>query len=306
MTALADQAAALQKRFGRPGSIAFEASPLGGVIAILTASGGRAVVALQGAQVMSWVPYPGQADVLWCSPLARLDTGKPVRGGIPVCWPWFGPHPNSTSGLPSHGLVRATPWAVERVAVDTGRVAITFGAQLTAGQQVLAGKDVSVALRVTLGAELELELITTNAGSSPIVVSEALHTYLAVSDIGRVRVDGLADRTYLDQLTGREAVQTGAIDVAQQTDRIYWDTKGPVLLRDAALDRLIGVLSTGSASTVIWNPWRDKAASLGDMPPESFRSMLCVETANVGPRNTVTVASQDVHRMVCRLSCAKS
>jgi glucose-6-phosphate 1-epimerase len=306
MTAIADQAAALQNRFGRLGSIAFEASQLGGVIAILTASGGRAVVALQGAQVLSWVPKPGYTEVLWCSPLAHLGTGKPVRGGIPVCWPWFGSHPNASSGLPAHGLVRATQWAVERVAVDTGKAAITFGAQLTADQQKLAGKDVSAALRVTLGVDLEVELITTNAGPSVVTMSEALHTYLAISDVSNVRVDGLAGRTYLDQLTGREAVQTGTIEISQETDRIYWDTNGPLLMRDAALGRAIGVSSTGSASTVIWNPWRDKAARLGDMPPESYRSMLCIETANVGPRNVVTVASQDVHRMVCRLSCEKS
>lgn len=251
-------------------------------------------------------PEPGQPEVLWCSPLARLGTGKPLRGGIPVCWPWFGAHPKLTAGHPAHGLVRAAPWAVERVAVDTGKTAVTFGAQLTAGQQALAGEGVNVALRVTLGVDLEVELITTNAGPSPIVVSEALHTYLAVSDVSNVRVDGLSGRTYIDQLTGREAVQAGAIEIAQEIDRIYWDTNGPVLVRDAASARSIGITSTGSASSVIWNPWRDKAASLGDMPPESYRSMLCAGTANVAPRNAVTVASQDVHRLVCRLSCTKS
>ena len=302
-----DQASALQARFGRAGAVAFEVSPLGGVVAVLSASGGgRAVVATAGGQVLSWVPEPGQPDVLWCSPLARQDTGKPVRGGIPVCWPWFGPHPDGAAKLPVHGLVRSVPWDIESVSVEAQQTAVLLAPQLTAGQQTIAGSGVSVAARVMLGADLEVELITTNSGALPFTLTEALHTYLAVEDIEAVRVGGLAGRTYLDQLTGREAVQDGTVKFAGETDRIYWDTSRPIVLHGAAPGRSISISSTGSASTVIWNPWRDKAARLGDMPPESYRAMVCAETANAGPRNVVTVAPGDVHRMACRISCTKS
>ncbi len=309
MAALEVQAAALQAQFGRAGAVAFEASPLGGVVARLTAGGGSACVALQGAQVLSWVPQTGHRDVLWCSPLSRLGTAKAVRGGIPVCWPWFGPHPNAALGLPAHGFVRTAMWHVESVGTAPGQSSITLSVALTADQQAIAGRGVSVSFCVTLGPHLEpsldVELTTTNNGEAAFELTEALHTYFAISDIGAARIEGLKGRTFLDQLTGQKAVQSGAIQFAQETDRIYWDTSAPLQIIDAALGRTITIHSRSSASTVVWNPWYEKAVRLGDVPPEGFRDFVCVETANVGPRNGVRVAPGEVHRMACRISCTQ-
>ena len=305
MTALEREAAALQERFGGPGPVAFSVSPLGGVVATLTIGVASAVVALQGAQVLSWVPRQDQPDVLWCSPLSRLGSGKPVRGGVPVCWPWFGAHPDAALALPAHGFVRAVPWTVERVDLGPGTVSMTLGVSLTAAQQAVAG-ELSARLRVTLGADLEIELITTNNGASPVLLTEALHTYFSIGDIAAVSVTGLEDQSYLDQLTGLDATQSGAITFDQETDRIYWDTSGKILrIRDEALGRSIDISASGSASTVIWNPWHDKAVRLGDMPPDGYRALLCAETANVGPRNAVTIAPGDSHTLAARFKTAK-
>jgi glucose-6-phosphate 1-epimerase len=306
MTALEEQAAALQAEFGRAGAIAFAVSPLGGVIARLTAANGRAVVALQGAQVLSWVPAGGGRDVLWCSALARLGTGKAVRGGIPVCWPWFGPHPDAALGLPAHGFVRAAPWHVERVEAGGRETSITFGVELTADQQAILGSGISVALRVTLAADLNVELTTRNDGGATFELSEALHTYLAIGDIASVLIHGLDGRSYLDQVTGKDSVQSGSIAFKQETDRIYWDVSEPLLIADTTYGRSLDVASTGSASTVIWNPWQEKAERLGDVPPGGFRDFVCAETANVAPHNIVRVAPGSSHRIACRIVCTKT
>ena len=305
MTALEHEAATLQEEFGRQGSVAFSVSPLGGVVAGLTTAVASAVVALQGAQVLSWVPRRGQPDVLWCSPLSRLGSGKPVRGGIPICWPWFGPNPDAALMLPAHGFVRAVPWTVERSSVGPGTVSITLGVSLTAAQQAIAG-DLSARLRVTLGADLEIALITTNNGAAPVLLTEALHTYFSIGDIAAVSVTGLEDQSYLDQLTGLDSTQSGAITFDQETDRIYWDTSGKILrIQDEVLGRSIDISASGSASTVIWNPWHEKAVRLGDMPPNGYRTTLCAETANVGPRNAVSLAPGDFHTLAARISTNK-
>lgn len=305
MTELDEEAAALQRRFGRPGAVDFAVSPLGGVVIHLTAGGATATVALQGAQVLSWIPQAGAPDALWCSPLSKLGTGKPVRGGIPICWPWFGLHPFVPASQPAHGLVRAAPWSVESTGTgETGSWAV-FNMSLTPQQQAFAGM-LTAALRVTLAEKLTLELVSHNAGSAPVAISEALHTYFAIGDIGRVRVEGLEGRTYLDQLTKMEAEQRGPITFDRETDRIYWDTGGALpAIKDDGLARSIALSASGSKSTVVWNPWSEKAARLGDIPEEGYRQMLCVETANVGPRNAVTVSAGKSHTLSCSLTATK-
>ena len=298
--------AALNERFGRPGYVAFEVSPRGGIVANLTSGESTAIVALHGAHVLSWMPAAGEPDVLWCSPRSRLGTAKPVRGGIPVCWPWFGPHPDASLALPAHGLVRAVPWTVESVEVTAVAVSVTLAIRLDADQQAAVGGNVSAQVRITVGCNLSVELITTNQGHNSVTLTEALHTYFAVGDIEMVSISGLDGRTYLDQLSGREEMQSGPVTIDQETDRIYWDTRAPLLIEDRAAGRSIEVMAEGSASTVIWNPWLDKAVRLGDMPREDYRVLLCTETANIGPRNAVTVAPGGVHRMTCRIATTKS
>lgn len=279
---------ALQDEFGISGTLAFRDHAFGGPVAELTSVHGTVMVAVQGAQVLSYVPSDN-GEVLWVSPVARLGTGKALRGGIPVCWPWFGPHPGDTS-QPAHGLVRASPWRVVETAAHEDLVRVRFAWAL---QEPVAGcpAGLSAQLDVTLGADLQLDLMTVNASSEAVELTQALHTYLRVGDVGGISVNGFEGQSYLDQLappTGTHPAlepQAGPTVFDREVDRIYAtriDAAGRSVatLIDPALARRIAVSGEGSGSTVVWNPWIAKAARLGDLGPDGYRQFVCIETAN--------------------------
>lgn len=281
------------------GSIAFE-ERYGGPAAVLAYDGARAVVALQGAQVLSY-EQPGLGELLWLSPMAALGTGKAVRGGIPVCWPWFGPHPQDGSH-PAHGLVRARPWPVSATRADTKGARISFA--LTAGD--LAGPfwphTASVTLDVELSNALTVSITTRNEGTAPLTLTQALHTYLRISDIDGVRVAGLEDVPFIDQLDpGELKREQPRVHITREVDRIYQDQPGRVTLIDLPAARRITIAKTGSTSSVLWNPWIEKSARLGDMGENGYRRMVCIETANAG-HDAVTLRPGARHTLVARIS----
>lgn len=289
-------------RHGVAGAVTFAASPLGGPVVELAAGAARAVVALKGGQVLSYRPADG-AEVLWLSPLARLDTAKAVRGGIPVCWPWFGPHP-SEPGLPAHGLVRTAPWDVVAAERRGGAawLRLRWHGRGVAGS---LGAAVDLTLDVTLAEQsLALELVTDNGGPEPITVTEALHTYLSVGDIGAVEIGGLEGLDYVDQCAGgARRRQAGAVTVVGEVDRIYLGRSDRVVVADRALRRRIVVAQSGSAATVVWNPWVDKAARLGDVGADGYRRFVCVETANAADGRQ-QIAAGASHRLRMEIGVA--
>ena len=290
---------ALQRRFGKAGAVRFE-DRFGGTVAVLETAGAMAAVALQGAQVLSYVPVGGR-EVLWLSPAARLGTGKAVRGGIPVCWPWFGPALGAPK-KPAHGFVRAAPWRVIGTEVSVSRSLIRLGFDATAVDPALWPHKAAAEIEIALGPALRVSLVTENLGRTPIVLSEALHTYLAVGDIASVTADGLDGRPYIDQLdTMARPVQSGPVEITGEVDRLYQDSPDTVTVRDRANSRLISIAKSGSLSTVVWNPWVEKSARLGDMGEDGYQRMLCVETANAG-KDTVTLAPGARHRLVADIS----
>ena len=211
---------ALNGRFAVGGALAFAMSPLGGAVARLKWRGSEATVALQGAQVLGW-RHAG-AEMLWLSSASRLGTGKAMRGGIPVCWPWFGPHPGDPA-KPSHGFVRTRAWEVASSAVDDAAVSITFSTRTGDGDRDLFPHDAEARLTVTLGAGLSLDLATHNLGPAALPLSQALHTYFRVSDIASVQVEGLAGQPYIDKLDDQNPrkTQAGPVMFSGETDRIY-------------------------------------------------------------------------------------
>ncbi len=269
----------LNHDFGRSDAVAFAASPLGGPVAHLEAGGDRATVALYGAQVLNW-EHRG-AEQLWLSPHARLGTGKGVRGGIPVCWPWFGPH-DDDAAKPAHGFVRVRDWRVDATASGDDHASITLSFATRPEMASVWPHDAQVALTVRLGDGLSLRLETANTGRDPFVLGEALHTYFAVTDIGEVEITGLDGIDYIDKLDDNARKrQVGPVTVGEEVDRIYVGETGNILLRDGA--RRLGITSAGSRSAVVWNPWIAKSRRLGDMgAPDAFRHMMCIETANAG------------------------
>ena len=264
-----------------PSRLVFEASPLGGPIARLSHGSAQALVALHGAQVLNWV-LDG-VGLLWLSPIARIRAGKGIRGGIPVCWPWFADHPTDPS-KPAHGFVRHRAWDVAATSATPAAVSITLATRVSEREQALWPHHAELRLTVRLGTGLSLALETHNTGLAAFPLTEALHTYFRVSDIDSVSVTGLDGCSYLDKLDGfARKTQTGAITIPAEVDRIYLGDTGRVILNDRGHSRRISIESSGSRSAVVWNPWTAKTARLGDMgSPDAFRQMVCVETANAG------------------------
>ncbi len=291
---MTDQAA-LERTFGRPGRLAFVASPLGGKVAQLTAGVDVATVALQGAQVLGWTQ--AGRELLWLSPVARLGTGRAVRGGIPVCWPWFGPHPADAS-KPAHGFVRTRDWDVVAVEAEASSGAVTIGlsTRTRAEDHALWPHDAEARLTVTLSDRLTLALETRNTGTSPFVLTQALHSYFRVADITAARIEGLDGQTYLDKLDGdARKRQTGAIAIDREVDRIYLGDTGQITLHEGR--HSLAIESQGSASAVVWNPWIEKTQRLGDMgAPDAYRQMLCIETTNAGD-DVIQLAPGACHRL---------
>lgn len=275
-------AARLEQAFGRPDAVRFHISPLGGVVAELATPQSRATVALKGAQVLSWRPQ-GRDEVLWLSPAARLDGPKAVRGGIPVCWPWFGPHPSDASA-PAHGLVRTAPWQIAESEHSAGSASVTLAFNVEPDETAFWPHAARVSLRVEAGEDLRLTLTTENTGDAPFGLTAALHSYFAIGDIAAVEITGLEHRDFIDQLQPGKTIPAGQRPVRfdRETDRIYTSAPEDVLIRDPSLRRMIRIAKSNSPSTVVWNPWIEKSERLGDLGEDGYRRMVCVETARIG------------------------
>jgi D-hexose-6-phosphate mutarotase len=288
----------LNDLWARPGRVQFSLSPLGGPVVELAGPAGTAVVALQGAQLLSWQPA-GHAPVIWLSPVERLGTEKPVRGGTPVCWPWFGAHPSDRS-QPAHGFVRTRIWTVTRAGVTTEGAWLELTYQTGAADAVHWPHQATATLRITLDRQLSLTLRTDNTGSTAFTLTQALHTYFSIGDIGDLAITGFETELYLDTLTtAPRQLQTGPITFAGEVDRIYDAHSQPASIIDTRLRRRITITTDGSRSAVVWNPWIAKAARLGDLGPGDtgqggWRQFVCVETTNAG-LDAVTVVPGHAH-----------
>jgi glucose-6-phosphate 1-epimerase len=296
--------AQLDAIFGHAGAITFRPSPLGGILAHLTANGHKASVALQGAQVLSWQPA-SHDEVLWLSPMAKLGTGTPVRGGIPICWPWFAIHPQDPA-KPLHGFVRTRIWDVVESAVAGHAARLVLKTQTRPDDAGLWPHSAEVGLEVELGPSLELKLSTRNTGTAALPLTQALHSYFRVGDIARVHVEGLDGRTYIDKVDGnnRKTQAEARLRIDREVDRIYLGDTAKVALVDAGLGRRIEVTSGGSRSTVVWNPWTERSARMPDVGADGYRTMLCIETANAGD-DLKTLEPGSVHTLRARFSVGR-
>ncbi len=242
----------------------------------------RATVYLYGANVTSWIPE-GHDPVLWLSPGSQFTKGQPIRGGIPLCLPWFSKGPSGDKE-PMHGTARLSMWELASAKDDDGDVTL-----------VLTLQDAGWSARFTIvvGGTLILELTTTNDGETDMVVEEAFHTYFDVKDVSGIRIVGLDGAPYLDKVAGGTAVQEGDLVLVDRTDRVYDSTAG-VEIVDPGRNRTIAIAKSDSANTVVWNPWSETVKGLGDIPDEVWPEFVCVETANVGP-NAATLAPGESH-----------
>lgn len=250
---------------------------------------GEALIAQQGAQLLSYQPHE-QPPLVWLSEAAEYRHGQSVRGGIPVCWPWFGNLERNPVEIrtayqgdkaPAHGLVRAVDWQLDDIADELGELAVHFSFDAHHG---LPGWPHSARLELVMrfGERLTLELTTHNLGDKPLPVSQALHTYFAVSSSREISIDGLQGCRYIETLENwQERQQHGVVRITGETDRIYLDVEKPLVIRDPLWERDIHIQASSSRSAVLWNPWIDKAARLSQFPDDAWDGMLCIETARV-------------------------
>lgn len=240
----------------------------------------QASIALQGAHLFHWQPE-GEQPVIWLSEDARFAAGQSIRGGIPVCWPWFGAHATEKT-YPAHGFVRRLPWTVtETQVLADERILLVLQFVHTNETRRWWPYPCELSLRMTIGTTLELELITKNTGNTSMTIGEALHSYFVVSDIQKMFIQGLEGHTYIDALDdSQRKQQSGSITIDQEVDRIYLDAPADCVINDPGLQRRIRISKQGSHSTVVWNPWIDKSARMGDMGANGYLSMVCVESTN--------------------------
>lgn len=267
-------------RFAIPGQLAFRAHPTGLIFAEIDNASGLASLCLQGAHLTSFRPKAQPEPVVWVSEAARYLPGKSIRGGVPVCWPWFGAHPRE-SQFPAHGFARTVPWAVIDSGASNGVTHLTLQLQPSEATRAQWPHDTPVTLRVQVSDVLEMALTTHNASGQTLALSEALHTYFQVGDIAEVELHGLDGCAYLDKTEDfARKRQAGALRFGGETDRVYVDTTAECVIVDPRLQRRLRIAKQGSSSTVVWTPWEQKAAAMGDYTAQGWRNMLCVESAN--------------------------
>ncbi len=271
---------------------------------VLDAAEGEAAVFLHGGHVSHFQPK-GEKPVLWTSAESRFESGKPIRGGVPVCVPWFGPKAGAPEA-PMHGFARILPWAVKDVGRDAGVLRAVL--ELTPQAAARGGfpHELGLELAVTVGRSLRLELAVKNVDAGPARFEEALHSYFAVSDVRQAKVRGLEGVAYLDKTAGmaRKPGEPGPIAITAETDRVYLETTGTVTIDDPGWQRRIVVSKTGSATTVVWNPWIARAKAIADFGDDEWPRMLCVETANAGDA-AITLAPGATHVMTAEIAALK-
>lgn len=256
--------------------------------AVVDTSVASGEVYLHGAHVTAWQPV-GHEPVLWMSRSSLFQAGKPIRGGVPICFPWFGPHA-SDSSLPAHGFARTAVWTVveSRQSAESG-IALTLQTCIDPFI-VRFTVEFGSALRMTLATELSPSVSTIHW------FEDALHTYFSVSDVRNISITGLEQTRYIDKVDGaQEKKATGAaIEFSEETDRVYFNTDSECQLHDPARKRTIAVSKSGSRSTVVWNPGIAKSARMPDFGDHEWPEMVCIETANVGV-NAVELAPKSSH-----------
>ncbi|VAW64761.1 Aldose 1-epimerase family protein YeaD, partial [hydrothermal vent metagenome] len=268
-------------------------------------------ISLQGAHLLSWVPR-GEEDVIWLSKAAQYSLGKSVRGGIPVCWPWFGAH-KENSGYPAHGFARTVFWQpikTQQLADDETQIIFSLQTQVQDTEALAENRihkmwpyNTQLEYSISVGKTLKLELTTMNNSNETIEISEALHTYFNVGDVTQSCVHGLEGKTYLDKPDNfRPKKQAGPIEISEEVDRVYIDTVDDVEIKNK--NRNIMIKKNGSQSTIVWNPWHEVARKMGDLGDAGYLQMLCVETANA-VSNALIINAGERHTLSVELSLSR-
>ncbi len=250
-------------------------------VAIIKNDFGKVELSLYGAQVLSYQPK-GQLEVLWLSERSFFEEGKAIRGGIPVCFPWFGPH-ISDSQKPMHGFARLKLWEiVETSELIDGSLQIKLKFQDDETTRALWQFSFLAELTVTLRQSLKVQLSCNNTGTEQITYTDALHSYFNVGDIEKIKIFGLKNARYYDGIEGKALINQNedVLRITKEENRRYVDTTSECIIEDPVFCRKIRVGKRGSKTTIVWNPWIETTKKLSDMPEDGYKKMVCIEAAN--------------------------
>ena len=258
---------------------------------------GKAAISVYAGQVLSFQPVNQAEDMMFFSSQAYHQEGKAMKGGTPICWPWFGPDPEN-KGRASHGFVRNRLWQMrEVVTTQDGETSVTMGLVDTDETRAIWDYAFDLTIAITVGNSLTVELITRNTGDDLFSITQALHTYFQVGDISQVRVLGLEDKVYLDKVDrGKQKTQTGAVTFSEECDRIYLNVQPELVIEDAALKRKIQITATNSNTAIVWNPGAIACANMADLGDRDYKHFVCVETANAA-HEIIEVAAGGEYKM---------
>jgi glucose-6-phosphate 1-epimerase len=235
---------------------------------------------LHGAHITSWKPTDRE-EALFVSSKSLWEDGRAIRGGVPICFPWFGGKADDPNA-PAHGFVRTKAWRLESIAQIGDAVTVSMFTESDEDTKRWWPAEFRLDCRVTFGVELKIELVVTNTGKTSLHFEEALHAYHRVGDILKTRVRGLDAIQYIDKTDlNSKKIQHGEITIASETDRIYLNTMDAIEVEDPAMRRRTRVERENSRTAVVWNPWVEKARSLPDFADDEWMRMICIETSNV-------------------------
>lgn len=256
-----------------------------------------------GGQLCEWTPAGQKRSALFLSPRSAFAAGKAIRGGVPICFPWFGNHPTDKT-RPAHGFARTRMWDVVSITrSQTNDVVVTLRLTPDADTRALRDAEFLAMLVISLGTSLELAFTVENTGHREIAYEVALHSYVAVSDVERIRIQGIERTRFIDKVDSFREKTAGAepLVLTGETDRVFLETETPCVVDDRALARRIRIEKSGSRATVVWNPWQAKAEAMADVGGDAWRSFVCVETANCGP-HVVRLDPHARHTMTARMT----
>jgi len=237
-------------------------------------------ICLYGAHLTSFKPH-NTIDILWMSPESSFHEGSPIRGGIPVCFPWFGPH-ETDQEKPQHGFGRLMYWDLLEVTSNSNNETLVR-LQLCSSEKTKDywNYDFCAEMIITVGRTLSATLKVTNTSSVPFEYTSALHSYFSLSSIENIAIGGLQNTKYHNQLEPGDFVQnTPMLEINKAETRHYYDTETPCIIEDPVFGRRISVAKTGSKVTTVWNPWEENSVKMDDIPNDAFYTFVCLETVN--------------------------
>lgn len=286
----------LNRQFGIKDQLRLEQIDSGFVMIKIDNQYAKAIISTYGGQLLSYQPHDQKEDLVFLSDKTSYQDGKAIRGGVPICWPWFGDD-TSGHGRPSHGFARNQQWQiVQTKALTDGSTSVILSLTDTEESRSVWPRQFNLSLEIIIGNKLTVNLTTRNTGNWTVTISQALHTYLNISDIKDISISGLTDKDYLDKLDEFNLKQQiGDVVIDQEIDRIYPSAPCLVKLVDPGYKRTIKISSAGSHTTIVWNPWTEAITRIGDLDNDSYRHFVCIETANTTDNDLVRVLPNEQH-----------